>query len=154
MELNKVRRVSSAGYRLPERPDATRPVTLTQSSPPDRTRSAKGDAASARQTDSSDPVKQDQVWREFVRTEMRGVREWEKNWSFLKNYDQMGQLKPEEPSPGHVSLFSDHLPSTTNHTFGSRVSTPLGRELMRMDKLLLWSGRHHKCKPDPEMLPS
>ncbi|XP_029900625.1 ciliary microtubule inner protein 5 [Myripristis murdjan] len=153
MELNKVGRVSSAGYRLPDRSGAARPAT--QPSPPWKTRGAPGEPAvcASQHPDNSDLVKQDQLWRDFVRTEMRGVREWEKNWSFLKNYDQMGQLKPEEPLPTHVSLFSDRLPNTTNHMFGSRVSTPLGRELMRLDRLLQWSGSRHKCKRDPEMLP-
>ncbi|KAM4625029.1 ciliary microtubule inner protein 5 [Polymixia lowei] len=151
MELNKVRRVSSAGYRLPERPSPVTQNSVSVKKPPDKTRD--GDIVSVQDPDNSDPVKQDQVWREFVQTEMRGVREWEKNWSFLKNYDQMGHLKTEKPLPSQVSLFSDCIPNTTNRTFGSRLSTPLGRELMRMDRLFLWSGSHHKSKQDPEMLP-
>lgn len=93
------------------------------------------------------------MWRESVWRERTGVREWEKNWGFLRNYDQMGQQRPEEPLPSYVSFFSDGIPNTTNRMFGSRVSTPLGRELVRMDRLALWSGSHHKCKLDPEMLP-
>ncbi|AWP16835.1 Hypothetical protein SMAX5B_003430 [Scophthalmus maximus] len=77
----------------------------------------------------------------------------EKNWNFLRNYDQMGQLKSEEPLPSYVSLFSERVPNTTNHVFGSRLSTPLGSELVRLDRLLLWSGSHHKRKQDPEVLP-
>ncbi|XP_040917113.1 uncharacterized protein C2orf50 homolog [Toxotes jaculatrix] len=149
MDLNNIRRASSAGYRLPERSNGTRPVTTQP--PADRTRRVKGDAVSLEQ--NPDPVKEDQVWREVVWSERRGVREWEKNWSFLRNYDQMGQLKSEEPLPSYVSLFSDRVPNTTNQMFGSRLSTPLGRELVRLEKLLLWSGTHHKCKRDPEMLP-
>ncbi|GAA6235889.1 uncharacterized protein C2orf50 homolog [Lates japonicus] len=153
MDLNNVRRVSSAGYRLPERSNGTRPVT-TQPPAADRTRYAKGDAVSLEQSpDKRDPVKQDQVWKELVWSERRGVREWEKNWNFLRNYDQMGQLKSEEPLPSYVSLFSDHVPNTTNQMFGSRLSTPMGSELVRLDRLLLWSGSNRKRKLDPEMLP-
>nr|XP_020477596.1 uncharacterized protein C2orf50 homolog isoform X2 [Monopterus albus] len=152
MDLNNIRRVSSAGYRLPERSDGTRPKTTQP--PADRTRYAKGDAVSLEQNpDKRDPVKQDQVWRELVWREVRGVREWEKNWSFLRNYDPMGQLKTEEPLPSYVSLFSDCIPNTTNQMFGSRLSTPLGSELLKLDRLLLWSESHHKHKLDPEMLP-
>ncbi|XP_070699129.1 uncharacterized protein C2orf50 homolog [Pempheris klunzingeri] len=152
MDVNRVRRVSSAGYRLPDRSHGTRPASTPP--PADRTRFAKGDAASAELSpDRSDPVKQDRVWKELVWSERRGVREWEKNWDFLRNYDQMGQLKPEEPLPSYVSLFSDHVPNTTNQMFGSRLSSPLGSELVRLDRLSLWSGSHHKRKLDPEMLP-
>ncbi|XP_071327241.1 uncharacterized protein C2orf50 homolog [Trachinotus anak] len=152
MDLNNVRRVSSAGYRLPERSSGARP--LTTQPPAERTRYAKGDAVSVEPNpDKSDPVKQDRVWRELVWSERRGAREWEKNWNFLRNYDQMGQPKSEEPLPSYVSLFSDRVPNTTNQMFGSRLSTPLGSELVRLDKLLLWSGSHHRRKQDPEMQP-
>ncbi|XP_044021574.1 uncharacterized protein C2orf50 homolog [Siniperca chuatsi] len=152
MDLNNVRRVSSAGYRLPDPNSGTRPVATRP--PADRTRYAKGDAVSAElKPDRSDPVQQDRVWRELVWSERRGVREWEKNWDFLRKYDQMGQLKSEEPPPSYVSLFSDGVPNTTNQMFGSRLSTPLGVELVRLDRLLPWFGSHHKRKLDPEMLP-
>ncbi|XP_026162391.1 ciliary microtubule inner protein 5 [Mastacembelus armatus] len=152
MDLNKIRRVSSAGYRLPERSNGTRP---TMSRPPaDSTRYAKGDAVCLEQNpDKPDPVKQDQVWKDLVWSERRGVQEWEKNWSFLMNYDHMGQPKSEEPLPSYVSLFSDSIPNTTNQMFGSRLSTPLGTELVRLDRLLLWSGNQKKRKQDPEILP-
>ncbi|KAI3367951.1 hypothetical protein L3Q82_026778 [Scortum barcoo] len=153
MDLNSVRRVSSAGYRLPQRNNGTRPVTTLP--PADRTRRAGGgDGPPAEPNpDRTDPVKQDRVWTELVHSERRGLREWEKNWEFLKNYDQMGQLKSEEPLPSYVSLFSDRVPNTTNQMFGSRLSTPLGSELVRLDRLLLWPESHHKRKQDPEMLP-
>uniref|UniRef100_UPI0037E92D5A uncharacterized protein C2orf50 homolog n=1 Tax=Semicossyphus pulcher TaxID=241346 RepID=UPI0037E92D5A len=152
MDLNSVRRVSSAGYRLPERNNGTRPITTQPAA--NRTHHDKEDKVSTEQNpDRRDPVKQDRVWKELVWGERRGVREWEKNWGFLKNYDQMGQLKPEEPLPSYVSLFSDRVPNTTNQMFGSRLSTPLGSELVRLDRLILWSGSNHKRKLDPEMLP-
>ncbi|XP_056152499.1 uncharacterized protein C2orf50 homolog [Lampris incognitus] len=153
MELTRARRVSSAGYRLPERPGPAPQRAASAQDVPEKTRNGRREDGPRRHADSSDAVKRDQLWRDFVRTEMRGVREWEKNWGFLKQYDQMGQLKPETPLPSPVLLFSDCLPKTTNQTFGSRVSTPLGRELMRMDRLLLSNPSHHKCKKDPETLP-
>ncbi|KAK9533312.1 hypothetical protein VZT92_008436 [Zoarces viviparus] len=142
MDLNNVRRVPSAGYQLPDRAYGTRPVTTQQ--PADRTRHAEPNP------DRRDPVKQDQVWKEAVWGERSAVREWEKNWSFL-NYDEMGQLKPE-PLPSYVSLFSSRVPNTSSQLVGSRLSTPLGSELVRLDRLLLWS--HHKCLRDPELLPA
>nr|XP_019940366.1 PREDICTED: uncharacterized protein C2orf50 homolog [Paralichthys olivaceus] len=154
MDLNNVRRASSAGYRLPERSNGARP-TITQP-PADRTRRAKGgDPVCVEQSPArSDPATRDQLWRELVWSERRGLREWEKNWSFLRDYDQMGQLKPEEPLPSYTSLFSDRVPNTTTQMLGSKLSTPHGRELVRLDRLLLWSGSYHKSKKDPEMLPS
>ncbi|XP_041668576.1 uncharacterized protein C2orf50 homolog [Cheilinus undulatus] len=101
----------------------------------------------------TDPEQQDRLWKELVWGERRKVREWEKNWGFLRNYDQMGQLKPSEPLPSDASLYSDRVPNTTNQVFGSRLSTPLGSELVRLDRLLLWSGGYRKHKLDQEMLP-
>ncbi|KAJ4939825.1 hypothetical protein JOQ06_029261 [Pogonophryne albipinna] len=132
MDMNNVRRVSSAGYRLPER---ARPKTTEP--PADRGRLGTGAAGPGeRNPERRDPVKQDQ-----------------KNWNFLRDYDQMGRLKPEEPLPSNVPLFSERVPNTTNQMFGSRLSTPLGRNLVQLDRLLLWSGSNHRCKLDPEMLP-
>ncbi|KAM8737579.1 ciliary microtubule inner protein 5 [Acanthopagrus schlegelii] len=153
MDLSGVRRASSAGYRLPERNNGTRPMT-TQPPAAERTRRAQGEAPSQElQQDKIDPVKKDHLWKELVWTEKRGVREWEKNWGFLQHYDQMGQLKPQEPLPSYVTLFSDRTPNTTNQMLGSRLSTPLGSELVKLDRLGLLSGSHHKRKLDPEMLP-
>ena len=75
MDLSGVRRASSAGYRLPERNNGTRPITTQP--PAERTRRAQGEAPSLElQQDKSDPVKKDHLWKELVWTEKRGVREW------------------------------------------------------------------------------
>ncbi|CAL8271568.1 unnamed protein product [Merluccius merluccius] len=159
MDINDGRRVSSAGYRLPDRPRgsaaaAGRHLGAVRRPPEERRRGAEdGLSPQQQQPSKRDPTKQDQIWREYVQTESRGVREWEKNWSFLKDYDQLGRPRVEEPLPSYVSLFSDQVPNTANQTLGSRVSTPLGRELMRMDRLVLWTGSR-RSKPDPEIIPS
>lgn len=75
MDLNSVRRVSSAGYRLPERNNGTRPITTEP--PAERTRHNKGDPATAElNPDRIDIVKRDQAWKDLVWNERRGVREW------------------------------------------------------------------------------
>lgn len=80
MDLSGVRRASSAGYRLPERNNGTRPITTQP--PAERTRRAQGEAPSLElQQDKSDPVKKDHLWKELVWTEKRGVREW---WAWLE----------------------------------------------------------------------
>lgn len=149
------KRATSAGYRLPNRPNVT---LMSQSSVSMGkilgTGKTHNTGASAElNSDTRDRVKQDQVWREFVHAEMRGVKDWQRNWSFLKNYDQLGELRPETPLPTHESFYSNTIPNTTNQMLGSRLYTQLGRELMRMDKLLLLSRSHHKCKQSTEMLP-
>lgn len=147
-----VRRATSAGYRLPERPSvplASQSSVSVARPSQGRTRSEPSD----RDTDTRDPVKQDQVWREFVRAERTGVKEWEKNWSFLKEFDQLGRPRTEPSLPTYVPLYSDTLPNTSNQMLGSRVCTELGKELMRMDKLLMLSMSHHKNKQSPEMQP-
>lgn len=75
MDLNSVRRVSSAGYRLPERSPGPGPAPARPHA--DTARHARGDAAPAeRSPDKTDPVKQDRVWKELVWGERRGVRAW------------------------------------------------------------------------------
>nr|XP_023690484.1 uncharacterized protein C2orf50 homolog isoform X1 [Paramormyrops kingsleyae] len=101
------RRAASAGYRFPD-PAAAAAAALTShsSGPPFRQPAAKvrlgrtGEAPT-RDPDFRDPVKQDQVWREFVRAERDGAKEWQKNWSFLRNYDQLVRVAPgrRHPSP-------------------------------------------------------
>ncbi|KAL0969650.1 hypothetical protein UPYG_G00230280 [Umbra pygmaea] len=148
--MNKIR-ATSAGYRLPNR---TTGALISQSSisaykhPPERTQNIRGETQNS---DSHNSVKQDQVWRDFVRAERNGMKDWQKNWSFVMNYDQLGNLKAESPLPNNVPEVSDHLPNTSNQICGSRMYTPLGRELMRRDKLL--TGRYRKCKQSPDMQP-
>ncbi|XP_054652734.1 uncharacterized protein C2orf50 homolog [Dunckerocampus dactyliophorus] len=148
MDFNNLGRASSAGYRLPVQAVAKQQAPKAAKS----LRSTRDRTSTTRETDVKDPVKQDQAWKAIVWGERRAVLEWEKNWSFLRNYDQMGELKPEEPLPNNASHFSDCVPNTTNQIFGSRLSTPLGRELVRLDRLLSSSASHHKCKQDPEMI--
>ncbi|XP_077433865.1 ciliary microtubule inner protein 5 isoform X4 [Vanacampus margaritifer] len=89
MDFNNVRRASSAGYRLPERAKESR--SITKQAPAAESLQKRKDmiASSTRHADASDPVKQGQAWKEMVWSERRAVLEWEKNWSFLRNYDQL-----------------------------------------------------------------
>uniref|UniRef100_A0A4W4HBL5 Uncharacterized protein n=1 Tax=Electrophorus electricus TaxID=8005 RepID=A0A4W4HBL5_ELEEL len=145
-----VRRATSAGYRLPDRPN----ISLISQSSVSMLRHSQGrtrntDESPARGSDTRDPVKRDQVWKEFVRMERAGVKEWEKNWSFLKTLTSW----TETPLPGYVPLYSDVLPNTTNQMVGSRVCTELGKDLVRMDRLLLLTASHRKTKQSAEMQP-
>ncbi|XP_056617220.1 uncharacterized protein C2orf50 homolog [Triplophysa dalaica] len=148
------RRATSAGYRLPDRPNgplnSQSSVSVFRHSAV-RTRNT-GETA-AQDDDTRDPVKQDQIWREFVRTERTGVKEWEKNWSFLKSFDQLGRPRAETPLPNSVSLYSDRLPNTSNQMLGSGLYTELGKELIRIDSLLTLTSNHCKTKRNPEMQP-
>ncbi|XP_072314021.1 uncharacterized protein C2orf50 homolog [Eucyclogobius newberryi] len=151
MEMTGMRRVSSAGYRLQPRTTAVRPKS--SQSRVDRSLYAQGDGAPL-STGQEDPVKQDLKWRELVWSERRSLKEWEKNWDFLKKYDHLGEPKQETPLPTYVPFFSDLVPQTNNQMFGSRLSSPMGKELLRMDRLLFMSSSHQRRKLDPEMLPS
>ncbi|KAM5281157.1 LOW QUALITY PROTEIN: ciliary microtubule inner protein 5 [Ctenodactylus gundi] len=62
------------------------------------------------------------LWWEQLEAEQRCGRCGE-NWSFLKDCDPMGnKIEPEE-LPEHVSLFSDLIPSSSDHAVGSRLGT-------------------------------
>ncbi|XP_059421477.1 uncharacterized protein C2orf50-like [Carassius carassius] len=149
-----MRRATSAGYRLPDRPKG--PLASQSSVSVFRHlagRTRNSGQIPAQDDDTRDPVKQDQVWREFVRTERIGVKEWEKNWSFLINFYQLGHLCTETPLSSSVSLYSDRVPNTRNQMFGSSLYTELGKELIYLDNLLILTENHRKTKRNPEMLP-
>ncbi|XP_026079632.1 uncharacterized protein C2orf50-like [Carassius auratus] len=149
-----MRRATSAGYRLPDRPNG--PLASQSSGSVFRHsagRTRNTGEIPAQDDDTRDPVKQDQVWREFVRTERIGVKEWEKNWSFLMNFYQLGHPHTETPLSSSVSLYSDRVPNTRNQMFGSGLYTELGKELIYLDNLLILTENHRKTKRNPEMLP-
>ncbi|KAK7140398.1 hypothetical protein R3I94_012874 [Phoxinus phoxinus] len=150
------RRATSAGYRLPDRPNgplASQSSVSVFRNSAGRTRNT-GDTP-AQGDDTRDPVKQDQVWKEFVRAERTGLKEWEKNWSFLMNFDQLGHPRTETSLPSSGSLYVDRvpLPNTSNQMFGSGLYTELGKEMIRLDNLLILTANHRKAKRNPEMLP-
>ncbi|KFO83269.1 Uncharacterized protein C2orf50, partial [Buceros rhinoceros silvestris] len=55
------------------------------------------------------------------------------NWSFLKDYDQMGMKKEQKPLPNYMPVFSGKVPNSTSQTIGSRLNTELGKTLVNMD---------------------
>ncbi|TRY86814.1 hypothetical protein DNTS_020533 [Danionella cerebrum] len=149
-----MRRATSAGYRLPDRPNG--PLASKSSVSVFRnsvSRTQNTGETPVNGNDIRDVVKQDQVWRELVRAERTGVKEWEKNWSFMMNFDQLGHPRNETPLPSSVSFYSDRLPNTTNQTFGSRLYTDMGKELIQLDNLLMLTANHRKAKRNPEMQP-
>ncbi|XP_048062065.1 uncharacterized protein C2orf50 homolog [Megalobrama amblycephala] len=149
-----MRRATSAGYRLPDRPNG--PLASQSSVSVFRhsvSRTRNTGETPAQDDDTRDPVKQDQVWKEFVRAERTGMKEWEKNWSFLMNFDQLGHQRTETPLPSSVSLYSDRVPNTSNQMIGSGLYTELGKEMIRLDNLLILTANHRKAKRNPEMQP-
>nr|XP_033795863.1 uncharacterized protein C2orf50 homolog isoform X2 [Geotrypetes seraphini] len=97
-----------------------------------------------------DIVQQDRIWREFIETEKRCNKHWKEHWSFLKDYDSLGNEKEEQPLPECVSMFSNNIPNTTNQNFGSRLNTNIGKTLVQMDYFL--TKRHQKRKLGDELL--
>ncbi|XP_051831380.1 uncharacterized protein C2orf50 homolog [Antechinus flavipes] len=93
-------------------------------------------------------VHQDNLWRELLEAELRSNKRWVENWSFLKDYDQMGNKKEHPKLPEYISLFSDTVPSTTNQVIGSRVNTELGKKIASMDFFFVEGNRKKKLKDD------
>ncbi|XP_029451760.1 uncharacterized protein C2orf50 homolog isoform X2 [Rhinatrema bivittatum] len=98
-----------------------------------------------------DAVQQDRLWREFMEAEWRGCKRWKEHWSFLKDYDSLGNEKMEQPLPEYVSVFSDNIPNTSNQNIGSRLNTDAGKTLVQMDYFL--TNRYQKRKLGGELLP-
>ncbi|XP_047701062.1 uncharacterized protein C2orf50 homolog [Prionailurus viverrinus] len=139
-------RTTSAGYRLPPtRPSALHTPTA-QSSPAVGRGLAGGRRAP--QAPGTDGVQQDQLWRELLEAERRGQRRWAQNWSFLKDYDPLGEKKAPVTLPENVPFFSDAVPSSTNQVVGSRVDTPLGQTLIGMDFFFVEGVRKKKLEAE------
>lgn len=72
-----IRRATSAGYRLPERPSgalASHSSVCVKRAP--QSGLSTSEPLPERDPDTRDPVKQDRVWRELVRAERDRVKEW------------------------------------------------------------------------------
>ncbi|XP_074942920.1 ciliary microtubule inner protein 5 isoform X2 [Phalacrocorax aristotelis] len=93
-----------------------------------------------------DQVQQDKIWRESAGAEQRGRKIWYQNWSFLKDYEQMGKKKEQKPLPNYLSGFSSKVPNSTNQTIGSRINTELGRALVNMDYFFSSGARKRKLE--------
>ncbi|XP_068925185.1 uncharacterized protein C2orf50 homolog [Petaurus breviceps papuanus] len=91
-------------------------------------------------------VHQDSLWKELLEAELRSRRRWIENWSFLKDYDPMGNKKEHPKLPEYISLFSDTVPSTANQVIGSRVNTELGKKIAGMDFFFAEGNRKKKPK--------
>ncbi|XP_074080850.1 ciliary microtubule inner protein 5 [Macrotis lagotis] len=93
-------------------------------------------------------VHQDNLWRELLEAELRSNKRWIENWSFLKDYNPMGNKKEHPKLPEYISLFSDIVPNTANQVIGSRVNTELGKKIAGMDFFFAKNNRKKKFKDD------
>ncbi|XP_047601797.1 uncharacterized protein C2orf50 homolog [Lutra lutra] len=146
-------RTTSAGYRLP----LTRLSALDSSTARGGPAVGRGLAGSRQAPQAAEAerlglgtngVRQDQLWRELVEAERRGQQRWAQHWSFLKDYDPLGNRKEPVQLPEHVSLFSDTVPNSASQVVGSRVSTPLGQTLIRMDFFCVGGVRKKKLEAE------
>ncbi|XP_069830078.1 uncharacterized protein C2orf50 homolog [Dendropsophus ebraccatus] len=141
-----IRRATSAGYRMPEK-SATKitsmsSTNLSKTHPGTRQIASISDREKEKQS-WGDAVRKDHVWREFVEAERRGEKVWHENWSFLKEYDSLGNEKEVEQLPDKVPVFSEQVPNTSNQNIGARINSDLGKTLIYMD-FLLTSGNQKK----------
>ncbi|XP_045404811.1 uncharacterized protein C2orf50 homolog [Lemur catta] len=139
----ELQRTTSAGYQLPH------PRPAVQSGPVAGRGLAGGcPAPQAPKAKAQQGVQQDQLWRELLEAEQRGLRRWAENWSFLKDYDPMGNRKEPEKLPDYVPFFSDTVPNSTNRVVGSRVDTCLGKTLIGMDFFFVEGARKKKLEDE------
>ncbi|XP_010125722.1 PREDICTED: uncharacterized protein C2orf50 homolog, partial [Chlamydotis macqueenii] len=129
-------RVSSPSMSL----GSTQPRRLVVAQPATR---AWADEHAALQQDQ---VQQDKIWKDIVEAEERGRKIWYQNWSFLKDYDQMGKKKEQKPLPDYMPVFSSKVPNSTNQIIGSRMNTELGRALVNMDYFFSSGTRKRKLE--------
>ncbi|XP_007933281.1 uncharacterized protein C2orf50 homolog [Orycteropus afer afer] len=149
----RLHRNTSAGYRLPatKMPASVSPAAAHG---PVKLRSHIGGpqepqvAKVERGTAGAHGVQQDQLWIELLEAERRSQQRWAQNWSFLKDYDLMGNKKEHPTLPEYVPLFSDTVPNSTNQVVGSRMDTPLGKMLINMDFFFVEGVRKKKLEEE------
>ncbi|XP_054052440.1 uncharacterized protein C2orf50 homolog isoform X1 [Rissa tridactyla] len=125
---------------------STQPRRAVVAQPATRARAAEQAAL------QQDQVQQDRIWREAVEAEQKGRKIWYQNWSFLKDYDQMGNKKEQKPLPNYMPVFSSKVPNSTNQMIGSRMDSELGRALVNMD--YFFNSGTRKRKLEGELQPS
>ncbi|XP_043845819.1 uncharacterized protein C2orf50 homolog [Dromiciops gliroides] len=145
-------RTTSAGQRH----QSPRPLDSALASSPSFRRipagisALKTEGAQAREAEQAalqaNQVHQDNLWRELLEAELRSNKRWIENWSFLKDYDPLGNKKKHPKLPEHISLFSGTVPSTANQVIGSKVNTELGKKIASMDFFFAEGNRKKKLK--------
>ncbi|KAG8524774.1 putative protein C2orf50 [Galemys pyrenaicus] len=143
----RLQRTTSAGYRLP----SPKPPAFVSRGGPAAVRGLAGGHATRgleaeRAALAIDSVQQDQLWRELQEAERRSQQRWAENWSFLKDYDPMGNKKEPVVLPDYVPLFSDTVPNSESQVVGSRVDTPLGQALASMDFFFMEGARKKRLE--------
>ncbi|XP_001381648.1 uncharacterized protein C2orf50 homolog [Monodelphis domestica] len=139
---------------LGHRKRSPRPLDSAMASTPSLRRMPAGisplrtQGAQGREAEQANQVFQDNLWRELLEAENRSNRLWIQNWSFLKDYDPMGNKKEHPKLPEYTSLFSDTVPSTANQVIGSRMNTELGRRIASMDFFFTEGNRKKKPNND------
>ncbi|XP_010850369.1 PREDICTED: uncharacterized protein C2orf50 homolog [Bison bison bison] len=145
-----LQRTTSAEYPLPStRPPASVPSTAPGGPVVGRGPTGGPQAPKAKRSAlGADGVQRDQLWRELLEAERRSQQRWAQNWSFLKDYDPMGNKKEPVKLPDHVPRFSDTVPNSTNRAVGSRVDTPLGKTLIGLDFFFVEGARKKKLEEE------
>ncbi|XP_029641159.1 uncharacterized protein C2orf50 homolog isoform X1 [Octopus sinensis] len=111
--------------------------SLYVSSNPSSKKHSSGHNLKSRQAqeeqDGIDFVAQDKIWREYVYGENHLVKEWEKNWGFLAKFDSKGMLKTEKELPDKLNMFSNTLPNTSSGSYGAKLESPVGRQILNLE---------------------
>ncbi|CAH1776078.1 unnamed protein product [Owenia fusiformis] len=82
-----------------------------------------------------DIVTQDEVWKQSVNKEKKGVKEWEENWGFMTEFDPKGRPKSAKEEPTNKSQFSEdiNVPNTNSGNYGNRLNTEVGQTMQNME---------------------
>ncbi|XP_062520570.1 uncharacterized protein C2orf50-like [Corticium candelabrum] len=78
----------------------------------------------ARAYRSCDVVRQDSIWKTYVRREAKSARKWRDNWAFITQYDLRGELKTPQKKPENLTVFGDKIPPTSSQQIGARLKSP------------------------------
>ncbi|XP_067941107.1 uncharacterized protein C2orf50-like [Watersipora subatra] len=99
----------------------------------------------------ADVVSQDQIWKQAVENEQKGLQKWENAWGFLTEYDSRGNPVEKTAIPGK---FEQHktgpVPITNSRLYGSRIGTEHGQNMLNLEFQL--SKNNKKRKLDSEMI--
>lgn len=82
-----------------------------------------------------DVVTQDEIWKQAVNIEKKGVKSWEQNWGFLTEFDSKGRPRSAKSIPEEVVMYSDspNIPNTNSGNYGLRLNTTIGKVMQDLE---------------------
>lgn len=128
-------------YMKPSEPSSYHEVCVKNALPP-------GAEAKPVESSKTDAVGQCEIWKQALNKEVWSVKEWEKNWGFMTQFDAKGNVKEAKELPANLTVFSETVPNTNAENYGSQLDTEIGQRLKDLEFRFYADQRRRKMGSD------